>query len=268
LSSKNSTLLIIDADSLVYKHASVNQESFDFGDGVVSTQLSELENVLPDVDAEIEQLKKKLKADDVIIALSCPSLECWRVDVLPSYKQHRTQIKPLLMAGIKEHLRRTSNTYERSRLEADDICGILSTCLLLPSYIGHHDRRIVVSIDKDLKTIPGWLFNPQKQHRPVEITESEADYWHMYQTLVGDFTDGYKGCPGIGPVKAKAALHAPNGDQYCAWSMWQSVITRFEAKQLTEADALQQARVARILRASDYDFKRKEVILWDPPSSN
>ena len=38
----------------------------------------------------------------------------------------------------------------------------------------------------------------------------------------------------------------------------------FEKKGLTEDDALLQARVARILRASDYDFKKKEPIMWTP----
>jgi DNA polymerase-1 len=34
---------------------------------------------------------------------------------------------------------------------------------------------------------------------------------------------------------------------------------------LSEEYMLRQARLARILRASDYDFKRKEPILWLPP---
>ena len=35
---------------------------------------------------------------------------------------------------------------------------------------------------------------------------------------------------------------------------------------LTDAHALTQARVARILRASDYNFKERTPILWTPPS--
>jgi DNA polymerase I len=33
---------------------------------------------------------------------------------------------------------------------------------------------------------------------------------------------------------------------------------------LTEDDALLQARLARILRADEYDFKAKRPILWEP----
>ena len=46
--------------------------------------------------------------------------------------------------------------------------------------------------------------------------------------------------------------------------MWQSVIDAYKSKGYTEEDALRNARMARILRAEDYDFKNKEVKLWKP----
>ena len=46
--------------------------------------------------------------------------------------------------------------------------------------------------------------------------------------------------------------------------LWAAVVATYEKAKLSEGDALTQARVARILRASDYDFKRKEPILWQP----
>lgn len=268
------SILLLDADFLAYSVAAANQQSFDFGDGVVSTQTSELENAIPSVDAEIAKLQKKLKADAILVALSCPSLDCWRCDVLPTYKQNRTAPKPLLLAGLKQHMRETYATMERPRLEADDICGILATSSTIP-VVKEYGRKIVVSIDKDLKTIPGWLYNPQKDTKPKLIDEGTADYWHMYQTLVGDTTDGYKGCPGIGPVKAQAILLRENkwtgaglppvGWAHSVMAQWSDVWDAFADKGLTFGDALVQARVARICRASDYDFKAKQVKLWEPP---
>ena len=38
------------------------------------------------------------------------------------------------------------------------------------------------------------------------INEKEANYFHMLQTLTGDPTDGYKGCPNIGKVTAEKIL--------------------------------------------------------------
>lgn len=130
------------------------------------------------------------------------------------------------------------------------IMGILSTHpKLVPG------KRIIVSEDKDLQTIPGWIWNPAKDAKPRYISEEQADYFHLYQTLVGDTTDGYKGCPGIGKTKAPGILQEGG---------WEAVRSAYARKGLTEEDALLQARVARICRASDYDFKKQEVILWNP----
>ncbi len=77
--------------------------------------------------------------------------------------------------------------------------GILSTH---PTKI--QGKKIIVSEDKDMRTIPGWLYNPgpNKDIEPKYINEFEADRYHLYQTITGDSTDGYKGCPGAGPIRA------------------------------------------------------------------
>ena len=46
--------------------------------------------------------------------------------------------------------------------------------------------------------------------------------------------------------------------------MWSAVVSTFEAKGLTHADALLQARLARILRREDYDRETGEITLWTP----
>ena len=48
---------------------------------------------------------------------------------------------------------------------------------------------------------------------------------------------------------------------------WKAVVEAFKEKDLTEEDALVNARLARILTADDYDFERKEPKLWSPSSS-
>ena len=45
---------------------------------------------------------------------------------------------------------------------------------------------------------------------------------------------------------------------------WQVVVETYASKGLTEEEALQQARVARILRHTDYDVEKEEVVLWKP----
>ena len=258
------TTLLVDSDIVAYKFASSNQENFKWPNGRASKHLEDFSEVTAQCDLWLSELQDKLNADEMIICLSCPSAEGFRMKVLPSYKGNRVGVeKPAYLQALKDHMKANYKFYERPSLEADDVMGILSTHpTLIPG------KKIIVSEDKDMKTIPGWLYNPRKDNKPKVIHEHTADWWHLYQTLVGGATDNYKGCPGIGEKKAQEALQGSPGDLTgcTVEDMWQAVVALFEAKGLTEEDALVQARVARILRASDYDFKRKEVILWNPPT--
>jgi DNA polymerase-1 len=47
---------------------------------------------------------------------------------------------------------------------------------------------------------------------------------------------------------------------------WNAIVRAYEKKGLTEADAIREARMARILRASDFDFKTMRPIPWMPPT--
>ena len=84
----------------------------------------------------------------------------------------------------------------------------------------------------------------------------------MQQTLTGDATDGYPGCRGVGPKsKYVAALaEAPSLRE-----MWKVVLEGYASKGFTPEDALVQARCARILRATDWDFAERRPRLWTPP---
>ena len=70
---------------------------------------------------------------------------------------------------------------------------------------------------------------------------------------MGDRADNYAGCPGVGDVTARKLL-----EKDCSWD---TVVSAFEKVGLSEEDALVQARVARILRNTDY--KGTQVILWN-----
>ena len=47
-----------------------------------------------------------------------------------------------------------------------------------------------------IKTSIKYLPRYQDGKTYEEISENEANYWHMMQTLTGDSTDGYSGCQG------------------------------------------------------------------------
>ena len=247
------TTLLLDADIIAFKIASVSQKTVQFDpEDEPCVHADDWEDVVPRIHSALDALKEYLRTDDVIVCLSCPTAENFRLDVLPSYKGKRDYSKrPVHLGPIKDYMEANWPSYRRPRLEADDIMGILAT--------SGSGKKVVVSEDKDLRTIPGWLFNPAKDTAPKFITVEEADRFHLYQTLVGDTVDCYSGCPGIGPVKAEHWLGSPE-----LGASWGAVEAAYWSKGLTEEDALIQARVARILRASDFDFNKREVILWSP----
>lgn len=246
--------LLIDADIIAYQFAATAQKVFKWGgDEPDSITVEPIENVTPLVANKMAEFKAQLDADQLVMCLSCPTAEGWRIKLLPTYKAGRG-VKPVLIEAVKQFMRANWATFERPTLEADDVMGILSTSeKIIPG------EKIIVSIDKDMKTIPGWLFDPVKDTKPHLISEETADYWHLYQTLIGDTTDNYKGCPGIGPKKAEWWLSTP--ELGCCWD---AVVSAYESKGLTYDDALLQARIARICRNTEYDFHRKKVKLWTP----
>lgn len=247
---KNHVTLLVDGDILAYKAAAIHQETIDFGgdEPTIVTHLSEAKTFIDDTLLEYVE---RLHADDYLVCLS-DDFENYRKTILDSYKEHRKDTpKPVLLGRLKTHLRDHHPYKAVDLLEADDVMGILATH---PKLIG--GKKIIVSQDKDLLTIPGWLWNPDKHRRPIKVTKADADAYHRYQTLIGDPTDNYKGCPGIGPVKATKLLLEDDS--------WETVVAAYEAAGLTEEDALVQARCARILRYVDFNFKTKEPRLWTP----
>ena len=252
--------LLLDGDIFAFTHAAAAEKPWDWGNDQWSLT-ADAKAAASSMDAHIHRLVDTLEADEAVVALSDPSGRYFRHSVLPSYKSNRKgKRKPLVLNVLKDHLRDNYRSFIKDNLEADDVLGILSTH---PSIIP--GERIIVSVDKDFKTIPG-LFYHMNDQEVTEYSEAEADYWHMYQTLTGDSTDGYSGCPGIGPKRAAALFLIASGppENFCVADVWPVVLAAFRKAQLSEAIAIQQARVARICRHQDYDFKKKEVILWTP----
>jgi len=236
------TTLLVDADVLAYTHAAYHEVATEVEPGYW-TWYCDFNKVTKSIEEAISNLIEEHEADEVILCLS--DTHNFRKDVEPTYKGNRASMKrPLVLKPVREWMLQEKGARVMPGLEGDDVMGILSTSM---------ENTIIVSIDKDMKTIPGFLIHGGELQ---QISEQEADYWHLYQTLIGDTVDGYSGCPGIGPVKAKEIL-----DKDCSW---EAVVKTFEKKKLTEEDALKQARLARILRATDYNFQTGEVILWAP----
>lgn len=243
--------LLVDGDIVAYEAASAVEQEIDWGEELWTLH-SNLDDAKSLVEAKLLGWQERFSAD-LVIAFSDSSN--FRKAVYPAYKGNRKdKRKPLAYKPLKQWMEGVWETYQRPNLEGDDVLGILATH---PKAI--RGQKIIVSIDKDMRTIPGYVWNPEKDDAPTFISTEDADRYHLYQTLTGDTTDGYPGLPGCGPVKAAKLL-----DSVPVVDRWAAVVAAYEKAGLTEEDALTQARCARILRHTDYDYSKKEVILWSP----
>jgi ribonucleotide reductase alpha subunit len=93
----------------------------------------------------------------------------------------------------------------------------------------------------------------------IKRSKTECDWWHLIQTLTGDSVDNFSGCPKIGIVTAQKIL---KDKKLPIKKQWDLVIKAYAKEGLQEHDALQQARVARILRHGEYNKQTHEVTQW------
>jgi len=237
---------LIDADYTVYKSCAGAEEDIDWGDDVI-TVVSRFSEALRNVERDLTKIKNEFMWDVPELILFFSDSENFRKKIYPDYKGHRNRKKP---CGYRKVITELSNRYEVIKLptlEADDALGIYATA---------NPGNIVCSPDKDLRQIPGKLYDMKEL---TTIDPIEGAKWHLIQTLAGDQTDGYSGVPGIG-IKRAVALFEEHG------YTWKTVVKAFEDKDLTEDDALMNARLARILTCRDYDPIEHAVIPWTPAS--
>jgi DNA polymerase-1 len=242
------TRIVIDGDALLFPLVEAHRTEIVEDSELVwaSVSLPAIRtSVASEIHRNVAMLSDWLQGEDpsIIVAFSCPTHECFRRKILPSYKSGRSGIKPLGFSRAKAEVASRYFVVTWPALEADDILGILGT---QPGY-----RTAIVGVDKDFDQIPCVRLNPSTG-KITHPSQEEADRWHLRQTLTGDPTDGYKGAAGVGQVKAEKILAAEKP--------WEAVVAAFE----NEQEALQQARVARILQWREWNPSTKSVKLWNP----
>ena len=239
--------LLIDADFIVYKSCAAAETEIDWGDDVIMVT-SKFSDAMQAVTREIGKIKQKFMWDVPEVILFFSDSVNFRKEILPEYKGHRNRKKP---CGYKRVINALKNTHEviiMPTLEADDAMGIYAT---------KNPGNIICSPDKDMRQIPGKLYNMEEI---TLISDTDGPKWHLIQSLSGDQTDGYAGCPTVG-VKRATTLFENKGYS------WKTVVETFEEKGLTENDALLNARLARILTVDDYDFTNRKPIPWTPSAN-
>jgi 5'-3' exonuclease len=256
---KPKVALLIDADIIIFKAASIAEKPVNWGNGFWTLHAFE-EPAKKHIDSYVTGLKEKLKADIVYMCLS-DSKSNFRKEVLPDYKANRkTTRQPLIRQALREYVESKYICKVVDSLEADDVLGVMATSSQ------KSEKRIMVSQDKDLEQIPSLLYNPDKDTVPRLIDEKAAIRWFFIQALTGDKTDNYDGCPKIGIKTAEKILTPKEGEIETPEWLWGKVLAQYEKAGLNEEYALTQVRCAKILTNKDYNFKNKKVKLWSPKS--
>jgi DNA polymerase-1 len=237
--------LLIDADLFLFRASVIAEEETDWGDDIwsLATDLKVAKQIFTD---QIKRFHERLGTTEALMCIS--SSENFRKDVSPLYKSNRKKSrKPVGYKAMVTWVEATWPSVTQKGLEADDVMGILGS--------DPNIDAVIVSDDKDMKTIPCRLYRPTDDDL-IEVSEQAADLNFYTQTLQGDPTDGYSGCPKVGAVTAAKILgNRPD---------WSLVENQFIKSGLTREEAITQARLARILRFDDWDGENETIKLWSP----
>ncbi|AWD92508.1 exonuclease [Pectobacterium phage Jarilo] len=212
----------------------------------------------------------------------------WRKELVdPTYKENRKATKKPVgyfefLAGVFSDDRYLCVL--ESMLEGDDCMGIIGSN---PSAFSAR-KAVLVSCDKDFKTIPDCDFLWCTTGEILQQTHETADYWHHFQMIKGDITDGYSGIPGWGEDSVTEFLKEPfivepvtsilksgknKGQEVTKWvkrerdpseTLWDCIVSIGAKAGMSPEDIIKQGQMARILRYTDYDIETKEITLWQP----
>jgi len=247
--------LVIDADPLIYRFASTMAGISKMGSAIRFDVNEEAA-----CDALEEEVDRILAAagspHTLLMALSCGV--SWRRRVYPEYKMNRDpHDKPELLPKVRAYVEKRFTCVGWPELEADDVIGILATVAQPCEF---------ASIDKDMFGVPGRFLHCRVKASgddeyppitPYTISIEEADRFHLLQTLIGDRTDNYPGCPGVGEKRAPKMIEGKDPAK--------SMLAAFRMKGVSEHDAIAQAVAARILRADDFIPDASAIRLWTVP---
>ena len=249
---------LIDADSLLYKVAFAIEEKTVWNEAEVAAGLEEpvveyttdIDQCFTTLDKLIEQIFFATETEEGLFVLTGSGN--FRYDNPLGYKTHRKDLrKPTALDEIRTYILKNYECYTAEGMEADDYVVYKKTV--------EPEEWFLCAIDKDvLYQTVGDHYNYGNDEY-LTISPRKALNFEYYQCLVGDTSDGYKGCPGIGPVKAKAILKECKDEQ----EIWASVVEAYKKKGLTEEDAINTMRLC-----SMHQYDGDKVVLWTPPKIN
>lgn len=250
MAPRKKRVALIDGDGMVYQIVT-NKEHLK----ETRTENDEWYEVL---DMKTAKEEFKTRVDELLGVLKCTrggvlftfsSRPYFRKKIEPSYKSNRKHRKPLGYRALLDWVCETWHHMMIPEFEGDDVLGVLHTT---PQHWPNDTETIVVSNDKDMRTIPGLLYNPDNTEPVETITDKQALRALFVQSLTGDSGDGYGGAKGVGPVKAASiADKALEGVKTIDDVFTSFIVPTYVDAGQTAEDALMNCRLARILSTAD-----------------
>ncbi len=268
-------IALIDADTIVYAAASVCE----YADDILSKEMythdewaaivehpnwDPKESCIWKLDSvralqlSVDRIQNIIEATDTCKAeLYFTTGRNFRYTVDPMYKANRVGTRyPPGMKGIKQELLKKYCGEICEEVEADDAVVYLKRT--------QPEKYVLCAVDKDVyKAVAGRHYNyyysaKYKINPKWVVTElHDAKVFAYHQVLEGDTTDNIRGCPGIGPKKAIAALANCHND----FDRWVVVIGLFKKKKLTVKDAIRDMRLVNMHQVTK---DKKSGWLWTP----
>lgn len=280
-------ILVMDGDWLVFQAMSAAEFDASWEEEIWHRccDHAKAREILKETIKNYAKRKKAWQGAPIVLAFT-DKVNWRKVLVEPTYKENRAVTKKPV--GYFEFLESVWSDPDylsvlEPQLEGDDCMGIIGSNPLAYSA----QKAVLVSCDKDFKTIPNCDFLWCTTGEILTQTPESANYWHMFQTIKGDITDGYGGIPGWGDTAADF-LAEPfvtypetsvlksgknKGQEVTKWvkrpledgeELWDAIVSIGAKAGMTEEDVLKQARMARILRSHDYEVETGEIHLWSP----
>ncbi len=227
--------LLIDGDSIVYRAAcAVETRTYVKDEGLPTEQefpgMKKRDILQQDPDAQLTlrytaepeshalHIAKKILMDimdscmegmdedevnyDLYLTNDAPTCFRYAIAQTQAYKSTREKRRPIHFEAVRKYLRIIWGAeIVDPFFEADDILAMESHNLSFEP----NTTTIIVGIDKDLDTIPGYHYN-YVLRKKYQLNEIEAYKNYCMQILTGDSSDAVPGLPGIGPIKAERIL--------------------------------------------------------------
>lgn len=178
-----------------------------------------------------------------------------KLATIRGYKANRKdKPKPVHYKAIRDYMVRVWGATVVEGYEADDALAMGAHALDYDP-----ERVCIISVDKDLKTVPGLLYSPKKKESfLISAEEARANFYR--QMITGDSSDNILGVYKAG-AKAAEAITEDMSEEV----MWLYVLSLFEKSTERKGCPYSEYRKAAIETGRLLHLWRYPGDAWEPP---